>query len=115
MLKQLHSRLHQLEQDAAVARRIAAEDDPAASERHLERIRIFVKLRGVERAENESLAEALCRALDISGIELRAQIEAGVDPIEKFLKDNGVFEEVERRKAAGTRPAAGGCNAKVKA
>ena len=48
--------------------------------------------------------EASARALEITLRELRAQLLAGIDPIHKYFTDHGIFEEIERRKAAGTWP-----------
>jgi hypothetical protein len=39
---------------------------------------------------------------------------AGIDPIKGWFTENGVYEEMERRKAAGRWPAAGGCSADVR-
>jgi hypothetical protein len=33
---------------------------------------------------------------------------AGVDPIRKYFTEHGVYEEIERRTAAGTWPSGGG-------
>ena len=52
----------------------------------------------------ESLCDALARALGIGNRELHAQMLAGLDPIHKYFVEHGVFEEMERRKAAGTWP-----------
>ena len=48
--------------------------------------------------------EASTRALEISLRELRGQLMAGVDPIHKYFTDHGIYEEIERKKAAGTWP-----------
>jgi hypothetical protein len=65
-------------------------------------------MRGVDQGPKESLAEAVARALEISCSDLRKQLAGGIDPIHKFLTDHGVFEEIEREKAAGRWPTAGG-------
>jgi hypothetical protein len=44
------------------------------------------------------------RALEINCAELKQLLAAGIDPIHKYLTDHGVFEEIEKRKAAGTWP-----------
>jgi hypothetical protein len=55
----------------------------------------------------ESLMDAFARALEISPRELRSQLIAEIDPINKYFTEQGVFEEIERRKAAGTWPDGG--------
>jgi hypothetical protein len=35
-------------------------------------------------------------------MELRRLLAAGIDPIHKYFTDRGVFEVIERRKAAGS-------------
>ena len=105
MRQGINKRLKQLEQILAQARRLADiqaqhDDDEAA----IRKIEIFLKLQGVEQEGEESLAETLARALGITLRELREQLMAGIDPIHKYFTDQGVFEEIERRKAAGTWP-----------
>ena len=77
-------------------------------ERGRNRIRMFLDALGVEPQANESVMETLARALGIAVGEIRNMLRAGIDPIRKYLTEHGVFEEIERRKAAGTWPAAGG-------
>jgi hypothetical protein len=68
----------------------------------------FLRMRGVEKQAHESLAGALCRALEIHGMELKRQLAARIDPINKYLADNGIYEEIQKelqkRKTAGTIP-----------
>ncbi len=106
MRKRLNDRLRQLEHIHMRARTIASKREREDDQSDLQRFRLFLQLRGIEQRPIESLAEALCRALEISGLELRAQMAAGIDPIHKWLTDHGAFEELERRKAAGEWPAA---------
>ncbi|MBZ5604449.1 MAG: hypothetical protein LAO79_19270 [Acidobacteriia bacterium] len=65
-----------------------------------------MQIAGTEQGPYESLAEAVARVIGITSRELREQLSAGIDPIHKYFTDQGVFEEIERRKAAGTWPAA---------
>ena len=59
---------------------------------------------GVEQGPNESLMESLARALGIGCRELRELLKAGIDPIHRYFTENGVYEAIEQRKAAGTWP-----------
>jgi len=109
MRQRLDRRLRELEKARARARTLAeGRDRKVGLDRALSRFRLFLRMRGVDQGPNESLAEASARALEISGRELRKQLEAGIDPILKFLTGHGVFQEIEREKAAGTWPTAGG-------
>ena len=105
MRQTLYKRLQQLEEASAHARKQSERPDEEASRaRVISKIMLFLRLRGVERLADESLAEAWCRALEIDCLELRRLLAAGIDPIHKYFTDHGVFEEIERRKAAGTWP-----------
>jgi hypothetical protein len=105
MRQTLYKRLHQLEEASARAHKQRDRpDEEAGKERFLKKVKLFLQLRGVERQGHESLAEALCRALEIDSMELRRLLRAGIDPIHKYFTDHGVFAEIERRKAAGTWP-----------
>jgi hypothetical protein len=101
----LYKRLQQLEEADARARKHSERPGEEASKaRVLNKIMLFLRLRGVEKQAHESLAEALARALEIDCGELKRLLRAGLDPIHKYFTDHGVFEEIERRKAAGTWP-----------
>ena len=105
MRQRLHHRLQQLEEVRAQARKLEEgreQKDPGANAR--EKFRLFLELRGVEQGLHESLAEELARALEISCRELDGLLAAGIDPIDKYLTEHGVYEEIETRKAAGTWP-----------
>ena len=67
-----------------------------------------MRLRAVEKTGVESLMEAWARALEITLRELSGQLMAGVNPIKKWFSENGIYEAIERRKAARTWPAAEG-------
>jgi len=73
-------------------------------DRYKRKVALFMRLRGVEQTGMESLIEAWARSLEITPRELRAQLAERIDPIQKWLTENGVLEEIERRKAAGTWP-----------
>ena len=79
-------------------------DREAAYESLRNKIKLFLELRGVEQSPKESLMEAWARALEMSCREVRALLKSGVSPIRKYFEDHGVFEGIERRKAAGTWP-----------
>ena len=107
MRQTLYKRLLQLEEASARARaRRQSErpDEEASKARVINKIMLFLRLRGIEKQAHESSAEAWTRALEIDCGELRRQLGAGIDPIHKYFTDHGVFEEIERRKAAGTWP-----------
>lgn len=71
------------------------------------KVKLFLKMMGVEQGPMESLMETLARALGIASRELRQLLMAGIDPIYKYLTENGIYEAIEKEKAAGTWP--GGC------
>ena len=103
--QKLYYRLRQLEETRARFRKLDdSYERKEAVQRFLDRVRLFLQLRGMEQGPKESLAEALARALEISCAELDQLHAARIDPIHKYLTDHGVFEEIEKRKAAGTWP-----------
>ena len=105
MRQALYKRLQQLEEARAHARRHSERPDEEARRAIVtSKIMLFLRLRGIEKQAHESLAVAWARALEIDCLELRRQLGAGIDPIHKYFTDHGVFEEIERRKAAGTWP-----------
>jgi len=105
MRQTLYKRLQQLEEASARTRQQSERpDDEASRARVISKIKLFLGLRGVQKQAHESLVEAWARALEIDCMELRRQMGAGIDPIHKYFTDHGVFEEIERRKAAGTWP-----------
>ena len=105
MRQTLYKRLQQLEEASAFARKQSERPDEEASRaRVVNKIMLFLRLRGVKKQAHESLAVAWAGALDIDCGELRRQLGAGIDPIHKYFTDHGVFEEIERKKAAGTWP-----------
>ena len=105
MRQKLYQRLRQLEETRARFRKLdECYEREQAVQRFLDRVRLFLQLRGIEQGPNESLMEALAHALEISCAELNQLLAAGIDPIHKYLTDHGVFEEIEKRKAAGTWP-----------
>ena len=105
MRQTLYRRLQQLEEASAHARKQSERPEQEASKaRVIRKIMLFLRLRGVEKQAHESLAEAWCRALEIDCMALKRLLGAGLDPIHKYFTDHGVFEEIERRKAAGTWP-----------
>ena len=72
MRQSLHKRLARLEQDVQ-ARRASVEPAPSDD---IEIIRGRLRAWGVEQQPEESLAMTLCRAMGISGSELRRRLEA---------------------------------------
>jgi len=106
MKQRLHHRLNRLEAASALLRKDAAQQN--SREKTHKRIHVFLKGCGVEQESHESLLETLARAVGIALRELREMLRVGIDPIQNYFTDHGIFEEIERRKAAGTWPAAGG-------
>jgi hypothetical protein len=97
--------LQQLEEASARARKQSEwRDHEASNARFREKTRWFLRARGVEQQADESLAGALARALEITGMELRRLLTAGIDPIHKYLTDRGVHEACKAKKAAETMP-----------
>lgn len=102
MRQRLYHRLQQLERTSARLRPIRdAADGKADLEKARRKVGLFLRLRGVEQNGIESLMETWARALEIFLRELRSQLSAGIDPIHKYFTEHGIFEEIERRKAAG--------------
>ena len=115
MRPRLYHRLKKLEVESARIRGLRGwREQEADLEKARSRVRLFLRIRGVEQNETESMMDAFARALGVGNRELRSQMLAGIDPIKKWFTEDGVFEEIARRKAAGTWPAAGGCNANVR-
>jgi hypothetical protein len=81
----------------------------------LKKFMLFLQIRGVEPRPYESIADASARALEISSHELRDLLAQGIDPIHKYFTEHGVFEEIERMKAAGTWSSGGGESKSVRA
>lgn len=107
MRQTLHRRLQQLEAERDRIRRFqAAQEKKDDGKSAIRKIELFLRLRGVEKGPVESLREAWARSLDIAARELDRLLAAGTDPIHKYFTDNGVYEAIEARKAAG--PSAGG-------
>jgi len=105
MQQRLYHRLQRLEAESAWLRSVREETERHADgERTIRKIKLFLRIRGVEQTGMESLVEAFARALGVGTRELRAQMLAGVNPIKKWFTENGVYEEIERRKTAGTWP-----------
>ena len=105
MRQKLYQRLRQLEETRARFRKLdECYERKEAGQRFLNKVRLFLQLREIEQGPKESLVEALARALEISCAELKQLFAASIDPIHKYLTDHGVFEEIEKRKAAGTWP-----------
>ena len=103
MRQRLYQRLERLEEEHARALELLQRGNPEVGD-PLAKFEWFLRLCGIEQGSDESLAEATARAIGISYRELVRQISEGIDPIHKYLTDQGVFEEIERRKAAGTWP-----------
>lgn len=105
MRQRLYSRLQQLEAHNAMVRaQLDAREREPQMAKYRERVEQFMQACGVEKGPLESVMEAWARALEIGSRELRAQLQRGIDPIQKYLRDHGVYEEIERRKAAGMWP-----------
>jgi len=105
MREKVFRRLHKLEQvQEKVLAAIRSRERQDDGDRAIHKFELFHQMRGTEQGPLESLFEASARALEISCDELREQLEEGIDPINKYLTDHGVFEEIKRRKADRTRP-----------
>jgi hypothetical protein len=55
----------------------------------------FIEWRGILQTPQESLRQALARALEVSCSELDEQLRDGVNPIRKFLAERGLLDEME--------------------
>jgi hypothetical protein len=105
MRQRLYPRLQRLETESARVRSLwDCGNEQAALERARRKVDLFLRICGVVQGEMESKREAFARALGIRPRELDQLMLAGIDPIPKYFVEHGVFEEVERRKAAGTWP-----------
>jgi hypothetical protein len=103
MRQPVHKRLQKLEEASARTRKQSeASDAEANGATAIQKIKLFLQMRDVEKGPMESLEEALARALEISPRELRRLLEAGIDPMYQYLADTGIYEDIQRRKAAGT-------------
>ena len=115
MRQRLYHRLQELEAESA---RLRVVQDTKAGEARLEdtrrKVEQFLQMRGVEQSPTESLMDAWARALGITSRELRAQLMEGISPIHKWWTDHGVYEEIERRKAAGITGGSEGFNNDVR-
>ena len=75
MKRSLYARLADLERvrkAASVSESVQFDSRPV-----IERMRAILRMCGIEQHPMESLAEAFCRALGISGTELRARLQTG--------------------------------------
>ena len=105
MQKRLYHRLQQLEIESARVRKLREwRDEKADLERARRSVELFLRIRGIEQTGMESMFDAFARALGVGNRELRADMLAGIDPIKRWFTENGIYEEIERRKAAGTWP-----------
>jgi hypothetical protein len=104
MRKSLSERLLFLEQERSRLLRQIERQEGADGEAAIVKVEAFLRISAIEQGSDESLAMSLARALNISYDELSDQIEEEVDPIHRFLTDNGTLVEIEQRKAAGTWP-----------
>ena len=94
MQQRLDRRLQQLEMvQARVDRFEESKRQEAESEEMIEVFEAFIAWRGMAQGPNESVAQALARALEISCDELLEQMEEGIGPIRKFLLDRGYLAE----------------------
>ena len=102
MRPRLYHRLKKLEVESA---RICSlrgwREQEADLEKARSRVRLFLRIRGVEQNATESMMDAFARAVGVGNRELRSQMLAGIDPIRKYFTDNRIYEEIEREKAAG--------------
>jgi hypothetical protein len=101
MRQRLHRRLESLEvASAAVRAELERERERANRPDPKERIRWFLNACKVEQMPNESMMETWARALHISPRELSGLLKARIDPIQKYLKEIGLLEELRKKKAA---------------
>ena len=101
----LYRRLHQLEEASSRAlAHLEWRDREADQAKATERIRLFLRLCGIEQQGDECLGGAWARALEITVGELRRLLAAGIDPIHQYLADNDVYETIQTREAAETIP-----------
>ena len=94
MKQSLYRRLEQLE--AVSASLQTADRAEAARASVLDKVQLFLRMVGIEKAPEESLAGAWARGLNISAGEPRSLLAAGIDPIRKYLEDRGIKQESRR-------------------
>jgi hypothetical protein len=91
MRQRLYHRLGRLEIEHARFRSLRdCHDRQAALDGALTKIDLFLRIRGVVQGEIESQLDRL--------------MLVGIDPIHKYFVEQGVFEAIEARRAAGTWP-----------
>jgi hypothetical protein len=101
----LYKRLRQLEEAGAGAlNQLEEREREARSSKLIEKIELFLRERGVEQQGNESVMDALARALEMTSRELRQFLRTGIEPIHQNSTDRGFYERTETREAAGTMP-----------
>ena len=105
MRQLVYKRLRKLEEASTRTRRQSEwRNAEANGAKAIQKIKLFLRLRGVEPGPRESLEEAWARSLEITPPDLRRLLEAGVDPIHQYLADRGIYAAIQTRKAAGTVP-----------
>jgi len=96
MQQRLYRRLQELEgAQARVDRFAEMQRRDAEQEELLQSFVAFIEWRGIVQSPQESIREALARALEISCSELDEQFHEGINPIHKYLDERGLLEELE--------------------
>jgi hypothetical protein len=102
MQQRLYRRLQELEVAQGCVDRFAEMERRDAEQAQLLDVFVsFIEWRGIVQTPQESIRQALTRALEISTSELDAQMREGINPIGKYLDDHGGWDEPETEKAAG--------------
>jgi len=86
----LYKRLQQLEVASARARQQSDQCGKEGVRRAIRKFQLFLRFRGVEQLPTESLEEASARALGTTPRELRQLLAMGIDPIHRYLVNEGM-------------------------
>jgi hypothetical protein len=102
MRERLYRQLQQLEKTIALSsKQDEHREAEANSARARRRVELFLRVCGIQHRPQESLVEALARALEITCRELRALLAAGIDPVHRYFAERGIYEALQTKKAAG--------------
>lgn len=95
MKQRLHRRLRQLEVVQDRVDLVTEMQRRDAEQAELLKMFVsFIEWRGIVQTPQESIRQALARALEITSSELDEQLREDTNPIQKFLADRGLLEEI---------------------
>ena len=105
MRPRLYHRLKKLEVESARIPSLRGwREQEADLEKARSRVRLFLRIRGVEQNATESMMDAFARALGVGNRELRTQLLAGIDPIKKWFTRTEFMRRSKEKKPPGTWP-----------